>query len=68
MHLARGPRVVCRTSQKDLSGGQKTWLQSVGGCGWIHFGLIDCLQLGLLLGQVVGTTVFMQVSPAGHAF
>ena len=71
MRLALGPRAVCRTSQKDLSGGQRTWLQSVGGCGWrgrTHFGLIYCLQLGLFLGQVVGATVFMQVSPAGHVF
>ena len=52
MHLALGPCVVCRTSQNDLSGGQRTWLQLVGGCGWIHFGLIYCLHLGLLLGQV----------------
>ena len=71
MHLARGPRAVCRTSQNDLSGGQRTCLQSVGGCGWgdwTHFGSIYCLQLGLFFGQVVGATVFMQVSPAGHAF
>ena len=69
MHLALGPRLVCRTSQNGLSGaGQRTWLQSTGGCSWreIHRGLIYCLQLGLFLGQVVGTTVFMQVRRAGH--